>query len=149
MTGSTQILLAAWPYNTVSNFTPWNVAATAASGTTAQARLNFLPDGTVTKTTTGTAGGSNGSSNWWLPTTAGVGSTFYVRFTATSGTWNDSTGGSIASGAWVAMGAGLFVGQTHTTLTVSCTFNVDIATDAAGANIIFRSTGNIVAITHT
>lgn len=147
MTGFFQVLMAGSPF--VSG-TPWDVSATAATGVTTQARLIINDNGTVTKLITGTSTGSDGSSNWWIPTTAGVGTAWYVRFTATAGAWNDSTGGAVTSGAWKLMGSAQFVGMASTTSgTNTCTFNVDVATDAAGGNIIFSSIGNKVRFNHT
>jgi hypothetical protein len=149
MTGGQQMLMAG--AGTFVSGTPWDVSATAATGVTTQSRLIFNTDGTITKLVTGTSTGADGSSNWWIPTTAGVGSGFFARFTATAGAWTDSTGASVASGVWKAFsGALLFVGMASTTSgSNSCTFDVDIATDSGGVNIVFRSVGNKVRFNHT
>lgn len=53
-------------------------------------RVDFLPDGTVTKRDTS---GNTVSSGNWHPTSAGIGASYFIRFYngAGTGTWNGST----------------------------------------------------------
>lgn len=124
------------------SFTAWSVIATTIGGSST-ASLRFNSNGTVTYTATASGTGS-GSSNWYIPTTAGAGNSYYIRGTPTSGTF---TSGPTT---WTSMsGSPQFILTRVATGQSTVEFTVDIATDAAGVNIVFTSAGNFLSAENT
>lgn len=77
---------------------------------------------------------SVGGPNWFAPAQAGIGTGYWVRVTKNSGTNN--TGGS-ALGVWLSLTGSLFWGWSKATMgTIVANIDIDIATDALGANIV-------------
>ena len=114
----------------VPTFTAWNIIGEGNLGSTgASARFNINPDGTISSAVTAFDGGSlTGSPNWYSPTNTGVGGSYYVKFTPTAGTPYANTASTSGSN--------------------SCTFTMQIATDAAGTHVVLTSTGNVVQYLH-
>lgn len=84
--------------------------------------------------------GTDVSYNWITPTSnAG---NYYVRVTPTSGDFSSSSG----TGTWLATSANRFwrVDFTGSFGQKSCTFTVEIATDAAGTNIVETQTDIVI-----
>jgi hypothetical protein len=84
------------------------------------------------------------SGNWGSPTTAGAGSSYWVKFTRTSYTPIGGPEYSTATTAWLNLG----VAQSINVYTYfdninssSGTYTIEIATDSGGANIIATRTG--------
>jgi hypothetical protein len=123
----------------VSPFTAWSAFNEQNSGSVAPATITFKSDGTVTNSPVD----PTGSSNWYSPTTAGVGAGFYARFTPTTGV---ATVNNAAS--WTSLSANLSLTKSASTGDGSCTFTVEIATDIGGSNIVFTSTGNDCSYSH-
>jgi hypothetical protein len=140
----------------VDPFTAWSVSDTFAGDYFAELRFNS--DGTVEGATFN--GGGNevivpGSSNWFSPTTTGVGSGYYIRFTYESGAIDniyvtvnsvDTDGphiGSIPS-TWYQLDDDIGLKMTGSASGAVVGFTVEIATDSGGSNIVFTSTGNAI-----
>lgn len=105
--------------------------------------LSILPNGTWS--IDGFNFGALAAGNWGNPTTPGLGADHYVRFTleetsgSTSNTsWTSTTG-------WLQIGTGQTARVTAEAPTAnrsrSARYTVQIATDAAGANVVSTTTG--------
>lgn len=114
-------------------------------GNSAVASLSFGSDGSIAWTVSPFEGGSSlGDSAWYDPIVSGIGSSYWIRFTATSGTLssNDASTFTSLSSARACSKSGL-------TGTSSCTVTVEIATDSGGTNIVYTMAGNTLAYQHT
>jgi hypothetical protein len=135
MTGTTQVLLAG-SAGAVASFTAWDAGA---RGSPSGVTLNFNSDGTVTKTVTaGTSVGTNGSSNWWEPTQAGVGSQMWIFAQVTGG--NALTVGTINT--WLSLSAGQSFGHLSGTQDSSATITFHFSTAASGTPEVLTAPGN-------
>lgn len=143
MSGIQQMLLAAVS-GIVRNFTAWNVSGDSTPGVNASASLTFNPNGAVSHNAITNDNSVAGSSSWHFPNVANIGVNYYIKFTPTVGTLTTND-----AAAFTVLSAARSVSKSGTTGTASCTFTVQIATDAAGTNIVFTSTGNVVGYTHT
>lgn len=140
--GIIQMLVGGW--RVVSNFVQWDIFASNTAGNLATASFTLNPDGSVTGLATPTdAGGTPGSSAWHSPVVGGVGANYWCRFTPTVGTatTNDAVG-------WTQLNAARSITKGATAGAAGCTFTIEIATDAAGANIVLTRAGNQVRYTH-
>ena len=105
----------------------------------ASAAVTFATDGTFGFTGDFTTVGPN----WFDPTTTGVGSSYWVRCTVTAGT--GPTSGT--TGSWLQLSSSRSWQWDRTTVgTTTATVTWEIATDAAGANIIASVTGVAVSV---
>lgn len=106
----------------------------AAPGEPCEISLDFASDGTWLATLDAT--GST-SGNWATPTTAGVGSNYYIRFTRTffSGGFGNS---ATATTGWIQLNTtqGVLVFNSGVDSSVSADYTIEIATDSGGSNII-------------
>lgn len=111
-----------------------------------QTVLQLLSNGTGT--ITGTGGFVTVNFNWATPTTVGVGSSYWVKFTAAI---NANTGGVnsfTATTAWLALSATQSAQVTADSTVISnidVTYTVQIASDAAGTNIVHTATVRLQA----
>lgn len=137
-------LLLALTKNIVSSFTLWDVVADNTPGNLATATFSVNSNGSVSGSGSPNDFTTPGSLSWFVPNTAGIGSSYFVRFTITAGvaTSNDAVG-------FTALSSNRTVTKGNNTGANSCTVTVDIATDAGGTNIVFTSVGNVVRNTHT
>lgn len=82
----------------------------------------------------------NTSGNWATPTTAGIGSSYWIRFTQTSfsgGPGNSATG----STGWLQLStARISTVTTGGISSASAAYTIQIATDSGGSNIIATAT---------
>jgi hypothetical protein len=128
----------------VSPFLSYIAIGDAAPGTNSRGSLTFTSSGTVQYV--GYVGSTIvGSPNWYLPTTTGIGSSYWIRFTPTTGT---ATANSAATWAPLSSTQAISKGPT-TSVGGTCTFTVEIATDSLGSNIVLTSTDNVVGYQHT
>lgn len=109
--------------------------------------LDIVSDGTWV--IVGASLGVLASGNWVTPTTAGIGTGKYVKFTlnsvsGTGGTWTNTT-------AWLQLSTTQFVQVTETSgtggasRTRGANYTVQIATDSGGTNIVTSGTVTIRA----
>lgn len=79
---------------------------------------------------------------WFDPTTANVGASFWVRATVTAG----SVSGGSGVGTWLQLNAQRFWTRQRATIGASsATLSIQIATDSAGTNIVTSGTYTLVA----
>lgn len=143
MSGIQQMLLAGGA-GVVTPFTAWDVWGDNTPGNLATATFGLLADGTVSGLGAINDNTSPGSSNWYSPTSTGVGSSYWVRYTATSGTLSSND-----ASTWTQLNATRSVTKSASSGSASCTFTIEIAADSGGSVILLTSTGNVVRYTHT
>lgn len=115
--------------------------ASAASGIRS-ASVNVATDGTYTFTGPGTTNG-----NWYSPTTTGIGSSWWVKFTVASST-NSTNSGSI--GSWTQLTSTVGVSASNSSASVEGTgsFTVQFSPDG-GTTVAATGTVNWdVGMTH-
>lgn len=106
-------------------------------GNTAVATARFNLDGTITRTGTGTTiTDTLTGKDWYLPTTVGIGSSYWMLATPTFGTL---TGNDASSWVQLSTNRSLSVSRTSPG-TKECTVRVDISDSAGGAVL---ATGSI------
>lgn len=113
----------------------------------AQVTLNYFSNGTYEFYDNGGEGGYQISSgNWATPTTAGVGSNYWVRFTRTSvsvGQYGDAS----TSTGWLNLGStqqvyvSMSTPDDGVTRTASATYTVEVSSNSSGTNIL--SSGSV------
>jgi hypothetical protein len=114
-----------------------------AGGEPSIAELNFASNGTWLATLEASA---SKSGNWATPTTAGVGSGYWIRFTRTffsGGAGNSAT----ASTGWLQLNTtqGIFVSRTSGFGVTTADYTIEISTNSAGTNIV--ATASLITLT--
>lgn len=123
---------------------PGNATGTNASSNAtpaaATASVIFGSNGVVTFTQS-PAGSDPADHNWYSPTTAGVGSSYWVRGTQLSG--NTPNGSSPTMGVWTQISSNVsFQAAASGALPFrNWHIQIDIASDSGGVNIVATSTG--------
>lgn len=106
-----------------------SVSNTSALTGIRSASVTLNSDGSTTVTGTGSV------TNWYLPTTASIGTSYWVRFTESGSiiTWSGA-----ATGTWLALSAGQTVTAENSSSTLEGlgSVTVEIATSAAGAGAV-------------
>lgn len=103
--------------------------------------VTFNNDGTVTGSKTGV--GSNGPAaqhDWYAPSGGTPGAVLYMRATPTVGTFTTNGMSSFT----LISGAPAISVTSPSGAAKSCTYTLDVATDAGGTNIIATQTGNVI-----
>lgn len=137
-------MLLAGAAGIVSPFTAWDVWGESAAGDVANASLFLNADGGVQSSTADAdGGGTNGSLEYYSPNLAGIGNLFWVRFTATSGTFTSND-----ASTWTQLSSTRGVTKASVAGTGSVTFTIEIASDSGGSNVVMTSAGNILRYTH-
>jgi hypothetical protein len=122
----------------------WNHERFTFSPSDPSASLNFGSNGTTSISGSGSLI-SSAIPNWATPTTVGIGSSYWIRFTLSS-TFGGGTDSGDAVGIWHSLSSARFRGVSRTSLGSSTrTFTVQIASDAAGSTIVSTGTLNLVA----
>lgn len=144
MPGVAVMSVAGSPGSVVPGNFPASITVTDLGGAGVNGpRVTFGTDGTTAGVVTGTGSPtvteSWGDPNWFLPTFTGIGSSYWIRLTATSGSFTTNAASSFvqlntsrAATFTQAGGAG----------TATVTFTIDIATDSGGTNIVLSVGGN-------
>jgi hypothetical protein len=114
-----------------------------AGGEPSTATLSFLSNGTWSATLEASA---SKSGNWATPTTTGVGSGYWIRFTRTffsGGAGNSAT----ASTGWLQLNTTRSVDVTRTSGfgVTTADYTIEIATDSGGSNIV--ATASLITLT--
>ncbi len=107
------------------------------SPTNPSASIALETDGTLTPTGNGTVTGPN----WFLPTTGGIGTSYWVRLTLDSGT--SPTSGDVV-GSWLQITASRNWAWARTTVGITaavCT--LEISSDSGGATVVASCTFNV------
>ncbi len=117
-----------------------SVFGTAYPGNTAYAELIFNSNGTIQAGTSDI--GIQSAGNWATPTTTGIGSSYWVRFTETASSGAGQTVYGSARGVWHQISSTLYFGVSRTANGGGYrTYTVQIATDSGGSNIVATKTG--------
>lgn len=128
----------------VRNFSAWGVFADSGIGVSASASLTFNSDGTISYAATANDLSSPGSTSWYAPTITGIGSLYWIRLTATTGTFTTN-----GASAFTSLASAISATKSATTGAASVTFTIEIASDSGGTNIVLTSTGNQLQYSHT
>lgn len=143
--GIQQALLGSRTFAAVSPFTAYDVWSDNTSGGEAVSIISFVSDGTISATPfPADAGSTIGSSNWGAPTTTGIGASYWITLSATSGTFTTNDASACTSLA-SAVGAT----KSGATGSASVTFTINIYTDSGCTNLFLTSTGNLLRYQHT
>lgn len=106
-----------------------------APGEPASINLDFTSNGTWAATAE--TYGDVGTGNWATPTTTGIGSSYWIRFTRTffSGGFGNSATGTTG---WLQLnsGEGVQVYNSGTESSVTATYTIEISTNSSGTNIV-------------
>ena len=84
--------------------------------------------------------GTVATGNWGTPTTSGIGSSYWIRFTRTA--QDLSVGSSSPSTGWLSLSTaqGVTVYNPTSAGTFSATYSIQISTDSGGSNIVASCT---------
>ena len=117
-----------------------SVFGTAYPGNTAYAELIFNSNGTIQQGTSDY--GIQSVGNWATPTTTGIGSSYWVRFTETSSSGAGQTVYGSARGAWHQISSTLYFGVSRTANGGGYrTYTVEISSNSGGSAIVATKTG--------
>lgn len=116
-------------------------AAGGGGGASCSQTLTLNTDGTFSVTGSGDAYETD-SGNWYSPTTTGIGSSYWVRFTRTA--WN-SQGSATATTGWLQLSSARSISAaasaTFNVVNCAATWTIEIASDSGGTNIVSTTTG--------
>lgn len=139
-----QQVLSSYGNGIVNPFTAWDVWSTSVPGNNASAVLDFGTSGAISKTNVdGDAGGTDGSANWYFPNLTGIGSSYWIRFTPTTGTFTTN-----GASTFTQLNAIRSVTKSATAGAASVTFTIEIAADSGGTVIVMTSAGNVLRYDH-
>ena len=117
-----------------------SVFGTAYPGNTAYAELIFNSNGTIQQGTSDS--GIQNVGNWATPTTTGIGSSYWVRFTETSSSGAGQTVYGSARGVWHQISSTLYFGVSRTANGGGYrTYTVEISSNSGGSAIVATKTG--------
>lgn len=117
-----------------------SVYGLAYPGNTAYAELIFNSNGTVQQGTSD--GGIQSNSSWATPTTTGIGSSYWVRFTQTASSGAGQTEYGSPRSTWVQISSTVIFGVSRTANGGGyIQYTVQIASDSGGSNIVATKTG--------
>lgn len=137
MTGSVQLLVAVSGGRPV-NFTASLVNTSLSTGTRS-AGFTLVNDGTST-TSAGPAGGSQSCGPWFVPSpSAGIGSSYWAKFTTGSST-NTNITGTVGSVVALSSGASWSFANSATNQEGVGNATVSIYSDAGGTNLVATGT---------
>jgi hypothetical protein len=109
-------------------------------GGTAFAEYGFSSDGTIVGGTSDS--GSFSVGNWTTPTTAGIGSSYWIRVTETASSGTATTVYGDTRGVWLQLNTGRDFGLSRTENGLGYrVYTFEIASDSGGATIVASATG--------
>ena len=110
---------------------------------TAYAEWVFYADGTIGYFS---SGGSGSMGNWTTPTTAGIGSSYWIRLTETSSYGSFTETGS-GRGIWNQINVAQYFGISRSLGgSGGAVYTIQIASDSSGSNIVATRTGMSVTV---
>lgn len=110
-------------------------------GATCTASVNLLTNGSFSTSGTGTNVSVGFPKNWYIPNTTGIGSSYWARATATSGTVSTGT-----LNTWQSLSAGTSWSRSAGASVVNtCVLLIEIASDAAGAGVVYSGSVTLTA----
>jgi hypothetical protein len=141
---ASQQLLAAIGSGVVFDPQTGIVDAEATIGNSAIAQISFGADGSIAWLATPTDLGTGpGDTAWYDPVTSGIGSSYWIRFTATAGTLTVNTASTFTS-----LSSAQSCSKSGSTGTSSATVTAEIATDSGGTNIVYTMAGILLRYSH-
>lgn len=147
--GNTISMSDGWGKSAISITVPaLGAFGTAYPGQTAYGELIFNSNGTIQAGTSNI--GIQSAGNWATPTTTGIGSSYWVRFTQTGSYGTGGFGGATqygsAKGVWHQISSTLYFGVQRTGNGMGgFYYTVQIASDSGGSNILATRTDVEVA----
>jgi hypothetical protein len=128
---------------TISLSSAAGVYGTAYPGDFASAELMFLPNGTISYSSSNMGTGSSG--NWATPTTTGIGSSYWIRATQTGSYGTGGFGGATqygsAKGVWHPISNTPYFGVSRTGNGMGgFYYTLQIASNSGGSNIVATAT---------
>ena len=88
--------------------------------------------------------GNVASGNWGTPTTAGIGSSYWIRFTRTAQDVTASGQSSSSSTGWLSLSSAqsitVYNGFPYGSSSFSATYSIEISTDSGGSSIVASCT---------
>lgn len=130
----------ATPAITISLTTLNGIYGTAYPGQTAYSESIWSPNGVLQEGTSNM--GIQSAGNWASPTTTGIGSGYWVRFTETSSSGAGQTVYGSARGVWHQLSSAHTFGVSRTLNGGGYrTYTVEISTNSSGTNIVATKTG--------
>ena len=133
MTGSVGALLAK------PQWQPITLTSITGGGITAQIDLQINTDGSIGLFATSTGGSSviAGPDSWRLPLSGGYGLSYYARWNQPPGGGSLLNGTSPAGGVWTALNTGPVFQSVQPAIGARAgSVSIEVASDAAGANIV-------------
>jgi len=125
---------------TISLTTLNGIYGTAYPGQTAYSESIWSPNGVLQEGTSSM--GIQSAGNWASPTTTGIGSGYWVRFTETSSSGAGQTVYGSARGVWHQLSSAHTFGVSRTLNGGGYrTYTVEISTNSSGTNIVATKTG--------
>jgi hypothetical protein len=126
-------------------FTPSHSASAVNTGATATAYCRWNSDGTKERKANG--GSYIAAGNWYNPTTGGIGTTHWIKFTVLSEMGGTITG---TTGSWLQLSSARTLELARTTTgEATATATVSIATDSLGATVVATGTVGLYATYET
>lgn len=141
--GAPQQLLVAGAAGVNQQFIAFDIGGDSPPGDFAEGSIIFISNGTMSFAgVVSLIENVTPSTNWYLPTTTGIGSLYWLRLTGASLTTNPAS-------TFTAMSSSLTATKSANTSNASASFTVEIASDSGGTNIVLTRTGCILRYTHT
>jgi len=117
--------------------TPSQVAGNANASGSVNATFSLLANGTCNGAATPITDTNDYSANWASPTTTGIGSSYWVRVTPTSGTFTSGT-----TGSWVSLSSGQAWSKNTTgSGTATVLYTLEISSSSSGTPVLVTKTG--------
>jgi len=124
--------------------TPTQIAGNANASGSVNATFSMLANGTCTGSATPITDTNDYSANWASPTTAGIGSSYWVRVTPTAGAFTSGT-----SGTWVSLSSGQAWSKNTTgSGTSTVTYTLEISSSSSGTPVLVTKTGCRLTYVH-
>ena len=119
------------------------------AGAAAGAGIRWNTNGTMDQFTY-TYGYSSLGETWGNPTTTGIGSNYWIRFTRTATGGMGAAAASTASTGWIQLssgGAGIYIEQ-NPAYQVTATYTIEISSSSSGSPVLSTRTGITIGLSN-
>ena len=119
------------------------------AGAPAGAGIRWNANGTMDQFTY-TSGYSSLGETWGNPTTTGIGSNYWIRFTRTATGGMGAAAASTASTGWIQLsspGAGIYIEQ-NPAYQVTATYTIEISSSSSGSPVLTTRTGITIGLSN-